>query len=361
MRTPGQRCHRTAAGCVSVVLLAGLAAAQPPFRVERNVTFLEPHRTEKADLYIPDAVQPGSTVPAIVVIHGGGWRVGDKASPREVSISSQLAGHGYIVMSINYLLTGDTLASFPTNIQDCKQAVRWLRKNAATYSIDPDHIGAVGSSAGGHLAALLATSGPEIGLDPDTDSAYSCRIQAVVLMYPHCASSWERGDPPVMYNNLTMFESSRTADPDLWYSGLPANHLTADDPPVQIFHGTVDQTTPLYQSTNFQEQALSVGVPCGLVQVEGAGHGFDFMPEQMDLRPTVFTFFDEHLGAPTTAASRVSIRGYAAPSRSAPAAARMFDLLGRSAGTAQTSAFSLTPNRLVLGAGNPGTSLHLVR
>lgn len=337
MKATPKRTHCPTARALLALLLTGGAVAgvdAPPFRVERNVVYLEPHRTERADLYVPDAAQPGNELPAIVVIHGGGWRVGDKASPREVSICSNLATHGYVCMSINYLLTGDTLASFPTNIQDCKQAVRWLRKNAAAYSVDPDHIGAVGSSAGGHLAALLSVSGPEVGLDPDVDTAYSCRVQATTILYGHCISSWEHGDPPSTYNNLTMFASSRTADPDLWDSGSPFLHLTTDDPPTLLLHGSEDQTTPLDQSIRFQAEAVRVGLESDLIVVPGEEHGFDFMPDTMDLRPDVFAFFDSHLKPSITTAGTEgthegALHAGASQPRRSPLSSRVFDLLGR--------------------------------
>jgi acetyl esterase/lipase len=175
---------------VAAVLFAQLATLraaepgsgpdQPAIRVEKDVVYLAAERAEKADLYLPPTFEPGKKYPGIVIIHGGGWTGGDKGAAREQNIGTTLASHGYVCMSINYALAKTGSPTFPQNIQDCKRAVRWLRKNAARFQLDAAHIGAIGGSAGGHLTALLAVSGPEAGLDPREDSEYSCRIQAAV-------------------------------------------------------------------------------------------------------------------------------------------------------------------------------------
>ena len=103
------------------------------------------------DLYCPEKVS--GSLPVIVWIHTGGWSKGRKERCPAVA----LVQDGYAVASIDYRLT--STAPFPAQIEDCKAAVRWLRANASTYHLDPDHIGVWGHSAGGHLAALLGTSG----------------------------------------------------------------------------------------------------------------------------------------------------------------------------------------------------------
>ncbi len=175
--------------CVTTLLFLQFAQAAEPdsspeqsaVRVQKDVAYLAPERAEKADLYLPLTSEPGKQYPGILIIHGGGWTGGDKGAAREKNIGTTLALHGYVCMSINYALAKRGMPTFPRNIQDCKRAVRWLRKNAARFQLDAAHIGAIGGSAGGHLTALLAVSGPEVGLDPEEDAEYSCRIQAAVL------------------------------------------------------------------------------------------------------------------------------------------------------------------------------------
>lgn len=283
----------------AVLLLASAAAlsaaGQGEVRVEKDVAYLEPDRAETADLYLPPAFEPGRKYPGIVIIHGGGWTGGDKGAAREINIGTTLAAHGYVCMSINYALAKTGSPTFPQNIQDCKRAVRWLRKNAARFQLDIERIGAIGGSAGGHLTALLAVTGPEAGLDPKEDAEYSCRIQAAVPMYPHCAASWEGQVPPRPYPSLPMFAQAQTVAPALWDSASPIKQLSEDDPPLLILHGTADTTTPLDQSTRFHEAARSIGVESELIIVEGAPHSFHLQPKQRDLRPEVIAFFDKHL------------------------------------------------------------------
>ena len=272
-----------------------IVADPPEVRVEKDVAYLAPERAEKADLYLPPTFEPGKKYPGIVIIHGGGWTGGNKGGRREINIGTTLAAHGYVCMSIDYALAKPGAPTFPQNIQDCKRAVRWLRKNSDRFQLDADQIGAIGGSAGGHLTALLAVSGPEAGLDPPEDAEYSCRIQAAVPMYPHCASSWEGQVPPKPYPTLPMFAAPQAEAPALWDSASPIKQLSKDDPPLLILHGTADKTTPLDQSTRFHEAALQMGVDSELVIIEGAPHTFDLQPKQRDLRPLVIAFFDKYL------------------------------------------------------------------
>ncbi|MCB1232321.1 MAG: alpha/beta hydrolase [Verrucomicrobiae bacterium] len=264
-------------------------------RIEKDVDYLGPDRAEKADLYLPPVFEEGKTYPGIVIIHGGGWTGGDKGAKREINIGTTLASYGYVCLSINYALAKTGSPTFPQNIQECKRAVRWLRKNADRFQLDVDHVGAIGGSAGGHLTALLAVSGPEVGLDPEEDAEFSCRIQAAVPMYPHCASSWEGRVPPVPYMSLPMFAQSLAEAPDLWDSASPIKQLSKNDPPMLILHGTADKTTPLDQSTRLHETARKIGVESELIIVEGGPHSFHLQPKQRDLREEVIGFFDRHL------------------------------------------------------------------
>ena len=112
-------------------------------RVEKDVAYLGDDRSEKADLYLPDDMEPGKKYPGVVVIHGGGWTGGDKAAAREINIATTLAGQGYVCMSINYQLAKPGVPTFPVNIQEAKRAVRWLRRNADRFQLDAAHIGAI--------------------------------------------------------------------------------------------------------------------------------------------------------------------------------------------------------------------------
>ena len=136
------------------LLIATVLAADPAdFRIERNVAYLLEGRAEKADLYLPLEIPKGRRVPAVVIIHGGGFTGGKRDAARELNIGGTLARNGYIGMSIDYVLAAPGKPTWPQNLHDCKTAVRWLRANAERLQIDPEHIGVIGGSAGGTLAS----------------------------------------------------------------------------------------------------------------------------------------------------------------------------------------------------------------
>src|SRR5262245_45404193 len=209
---------------VALSVLTTLAASpsygqQPPavpegVRIEKDVAYLEPDRSEKADLYLPTRSAPGSLRPAVVIIHGGGWSGGDKGAAREINIGTNLALNGYVGMSINYVLSKDRSTTWPRNLHDCKTAVRWLRKNAEPLQIDRDHIGVIGGSAGGHLAAMLAVTGPDDGLDPKGPyGEFSSRVQCAVDLY---------GPAELLeYHDVAMLGKTREEAPDLYRRASP--------------------------------------------------------------------------------------------------------------------------------------------
>jgi acetyl esterase/lipase len=275
----------------TILLLAVLLTPQDGVRVEKDVDYLGADRKEKMDLYLPTADAPAKGFPAVLIIHGGGWTGGDKGAAREQNIGNTLAGSGYVGASVNYILAekGGSLAKtlspvWPRNLQECKIAVRFLRKNAAKYRIDPDRIGVIGGSAGGHLAAMVAMTGPDDGLDPKEPwGDVSCRVQAAVPMYGvHDIPAHPKEPPPA-------------EDLDLLKRASPVTYATKDDPPTLILHGTKDTTVALAQSERLAEALKKAGVEHELVVVEGAPHSFHLQPKQQDLRPKVLGFFDKHL------------------------------------------------------------------
>ena len=256
--------------------------------IERNVAYLPAERAEKADLYLPAKRAKSERLPAVVIIHGGGWTGGDKGAVREFNIGTTLALNGYVGMSINYLLSTQGSVTWPQNLHDCKTAVRWLRKNADRLQIDPDHIGVIGGSAGGHLSAMLAVTGPTDGLDPKGPyGEYSCRVQCAVDLYGPTDLTQLR--------DIAMLGKKRDEAPDLYRAASPTTYADKTDPPVLILHGTADKTVDMKQSELFAAALKKAGVEHELVVVEGAPHSFHLEPKQRDLRPLVLGFFDKHL------------------------------------------------------------------
>jgi len=278
------------------VMMTGGQAAKPQpepvfpdaVRFERDVPYLDPDRKEKADLYLPKSIPAGERVPAVVIIHGGGWNGGDKAAARELNIGTNLALHGYVGMSINYKLSTDGKVTWPQNLHDCKTAVRWLRNNADRLRVNPDRIGVIGGSAGGHLAAMLAVTNPGDGLDPaEPYGEFSCRVQCAVDLY---------GPADLLqYHDVKMLGKTIAEAPELYRAASPTAYADKNDPPILILHGTADTTVALKQSEIFAAALKQAGAEHELVIVEGAPHTFHLQPKQRDLRPLVLGFFDKHL------------------------------------------------------------------
>lgn len=271
-----------------LLVLASASFAADDIRTEYDVDYLGGGRKEKANLYLPANPQPGQTFPAVLIIHGGGWAGGDKRAAREINIGTTLAQNGYVGMSINYLLAnaGHPGPTWPQNLHDCKTAVRWLRANAERLQIHPDRIGVIGGSAGGHLAAMVALTGPE--LDPPGEG--STRVQCAVDLY----------GPVLWFENrdISMFRKTRAEAPELYKQADPRTHIDQDDPPLLILHGTADKTVPVADSEALAAAMKAAGARHHLEIIPDAPHTFHLQPKQRDLRPLVLGFFDEHLKAP---------------------------------------------------------------
>jgi acetyl esterase/lipase len=266
------------------------AAGQPPgTRVLRNVAYVNPgHQRQKLDLYLPAA---GTNVPLIVWVHGGAFRTGSKESCPALPFLQE----GYAVASINYRLSQQ--AVFPAQIQDCKAAIRWLRAHAREHGIDPDRIGVWGSSAGGHLVALLGTAGTVKDFDTGENLGVSSRVQAVCDWFG-----------PTDFTRMNKFPGTMDHDaPDSPESQLlggpvqenrdkaaranPITYVAKDNPPFLIMHGDKDPLVPLNQSELLAVALKQAGVEVTFHIVPGAGHGFGGQ-QNLDL---VRDFFARHL------------------------------------------------------------------
>ncbi len=259
-------------------------------RVESDVSYLPADRKEKADLYFPKEIPKGARLPAVLIIHGGGFNDGDKGKGREVNYGVNLALAGYVGMSINYKLRKMTgQVTWPQNLHDCKTAVRWLRKNADRLHIDPERIGVMGSSAGGNLAAMLALTRPADGLDPAGPYAeYSTRVS--------CAVDFYGAVDLLNYHDVKMFAKTREEAPEIYKKASPVTYAYKEAPPVLMLHGTGDDTVNVSQSETLAAALKAVGAPHELIVIPDAPHTFhlESIPGH-DLRPVVLGFFDRNL------------------------------------------------------------------
>jgi len=266
-------------------------AATTDVVVEKDVAYLPAGRAEKADLYLPARRGPGVRSPAVVIIHGGGWSGGRKDAAREINIGTTLAKHGYVGLSIDYLLATDEKPSWPQNVHDCKTAVRWLRANAEKLQLDVDHVGCIGGSAGGHLSALLALTGAGNGDGLNPTEPYgdlSCAVQCCVNMYG--VTEFADGE-----SAKRMLGKTKSEAPELHQAAYLTTHIDPRDPPFLILHGTADALVPVAQSEMLAAALEKAGVEHELLIIDGAPHTFHLQPAQRDLRPVVLGFFDEHL------------------------------------------------------------------
>ena len=291
----------------ALAALAAEPAATP--RVIADVAYLAPGRAEKLDLYLPAPPAAGKLSPVVVWIHGGGWIGGAKGEGRAQEICTTLAGAGYVAVSIDYRL-GD--GAWPTNLHDCKNAVRFLRAHAAEYRLDPNRIGVAGGSAGGHLALMVGFTGDRAEFEPTGAATpypgVSSGVRAVIDMYgiANLLTRQEvdaQGAPTgkLRAPGPEKIFGSADAKAAVYRAASPIAHLAKNSPPVLILHGTRDTTVDRAQSAELAAALKKTGVAHELVIVEGAGHTFDFetwnrKPLARDLRLVALAFLAKHLG-----------------------------------------------------------------
>ncbi len=218
----------------------------------------------KCDIYQPIADHPR---PVMLAIHGGAWTTGTKLSMyRHARI---LANRGYLVMAIDYRLA--PVHKWPAQIHDCKHAVRWIRENATKYNADPERVYAFGYSAGAHLAALLATTGAEDGLEGIVTtpfSKHSSKIHGAIAGGAPTEFSWIGQEATTLKYWLG---ATKSENPEVYAAASPTTYITADDPPMVFFHGIQDNLVPLTSPEAFIARCEEAGADAALLSMNG-GH-----------------------------------------------------------------------------------------
>jgi acetyl esterase/lipase len=209
-----------------------------------------------ADIYTPVGAGP---FPAVVTIHGGGWTGRTRADMD--SIAERVAKRGYVVMNVSYRLAPGY--HFPAQLQDMQQAVKWLRSNAAARHVNADRIGVWGYSAGAHLAALLAVTGP--------GSKYfmeGSQVQAVVSGgTPVDLRFYPDGPLPNALMGVPFKQ-----DPELWRQASPIALVSANTPPFFLYHGNLDLTVGIRNSYGMYDALTAAKVPTEFYKVRGLEH-----------------------------------------------------------------------------------------
>jgi pectinesterase len=227
-------------------------------------------------------------MPGVIVVRGGGWRSGDKDA--FAFIAGQLAKEGFVAASIEYRTSSE--AKFPAAVHDVKAAVRWMRARAATYGIDPNAIGAIGGSAGGHLVALLATSGGVSELEGSGgNGTTSSRVQAVVAMACVCNLALAGGSAREFIGEPV------AARADAVTLGSPVTHVNSQSAPLLLLHSRTDPVVPFAQSVDIDSLYRRVGAPSVLKEIDAPEtHAFwnnaQYFPETMS---EAVAFLRKHL------------------------------------------------------------------
>jgi acetyl esterase/lipase len=251
------------------------------------------------DLDLPDEKAGAAAAPPrplIVCIHGGGWAGGDIKV--YAWMGEAFARRGFAAASVTYRFA--PAAAAPAQTDDVHRAVRWLRKNDKAYGIDAERVGAIGASAGGHLAAYLGLTDTRDNADAEP-SEYSSRVQCVVDCYGpvDLVGMMRSASAPILQGFIGRplegnEEECRRAS--------PVTYVAKGAPPFLIVHGTPDVGTrrgqvPIEQSIAFHEKLRQAGADATLLKLEGAGHGFtaDGSNKYAEQTLAAAEFFGKHL------------------------------------------------------------------
>lgn len=241
----------------------GVAVAKEEFDIkkkEKIVYSTVGDRELLLDAFLPEVDEP---TPAILVVHGGAWKGGNRKQLR--GYASALAKRGFVCFAIDYRLAPKH--KFPVQIEDCRAAVKWIRENAEEYQVDPTRLGAIGYSAGGHLVSLLGTTGE----GPNEENGnIDMRLQAVAAggaptdfrKFPDngkWAAYWMGGDLDEV--------------PEKFKQASSVAFVDKDDAPMFFFNGTKDNLVPVKWSMSCYDALKEAGVRTEMHKIEGAGHG----------------------------------------------------------------------------------------
>lgn len=253
------------AALASVALASHVRAADDKRIVEKEVAYAErASGSLLADLYVPTA--PGA-YPGVLLVHGGSWKSGNKDQLKFVA--ERLSHNGFTVMAINYRLAPDH--KFPAQIEDCKSAVLWMRRNAERLKLNPQWIAGWGYSAGAHLVSLLGATDTSAGFEgPDVGSdGVSTRIQLVIAGGTPCDL---RPFPPEETMLVDFLGATAGEDPKVYERCSPIVYVTKDDPPMFLYHGDADELVPLENAAAMEKALRQAGVETQLYILPKSKH-----------------------------------------------------------------------------------------
>ncbi len=294
--SPRSLAHWIAATSATLAVVFSVPAFADPLppgaKVTKDIPYVpDGHERQKLDLYLPAG---GINRPLIVWVHGGGWEGGNKDGCPALGMLNK----GFAVASIGYRLSQHAI--FPAQIEDCKSAVRWLRAHAAENGIDPSRIGAWGASAGGHLVALLGTTGETHVFDHGENLDQSSGVQCVLDWFgPADFLHWGGLAAPRIDDPKSpicrLIGGPVSAHDEAAKSASPIYFVSKDSAPFLIMHGDQDKLVPLQQSESLNAALKKAGVESTLDIIAGAGHGSPAFVTGERLAEMA-NFFISHLG-----------------------------------------------------------------
>ena len=267
------------------------------FKVMQDISYAGTDNARQTlDLALPIKRTSDKPLPVIAFIHGGGWRGGSKDGGLN-RIRSFLKSGNYAGVSIGYRLSNE--AKWPAQIHDCKAAIRWVKANAVKHGLDGSKIAVHGTSAGGHLVAMLGTSAGVKAMDGSI-GVYTGQSTKVLCVVDYFG--------PTNFLRMNDFESRIDHDAKDSPEGLliggpvqgnkkktltanPISYVSKEDSPFLIMHGTKDMAVPYNQSVILHSALKKIGVPSALLTVTGGGHGVGGGVLNEHLQK----FFDHHL------------------------------------------------------------------
>jgi acetyl esterase/lipase len=279
------------AGCLFVWLAAS--------RVGESAIAFEPDlvygKGGDTDLHL-NLAMPSSghgPFPAVVFLHGKGWRSGDRSEMN--SLVEGIARLGYVGVTVEYRLV--PRARFPAQVEDCKAAIRFLRAHATQYRIDPGKIGVVGFSAGGYLAAMLGVTTSADGFEGNGGSReQSSEVQTVVSFFGPTDFTTRDWPADLETEVIAPFLGGSFADrPEVYRRASPVNFVRKGAAPFLFFHGTEDVLVPIDQSRRLALHLQQVGVSAPVVVFEREGHGFTDATNQIAMKQ-MLEFLGKHFG-----------------------------------------------------------------
>lgn len=274
--------------CVQLIDSGPLAVAQNAGPAFRDLAYDNDHPSQCVDVYLAETEEP---VPAMIYIHGGGWRAGSKSSVPRWLKDFVTAGK-LSVVAVEYRFTD--VAIHPAQVNDCLRAIQFVRHNADKWNVDTDRLGVTGGSAGGHLSAYVALH-DDIA-EPDSkdpvrrhSSRVTCAVSFAGPTDWTLLSSIEHRHPA--YRQLIGYEPGTPAtelSADLVRNVSPISFASSDDPPLMQVHGDHDDIVPLRHAQVLHEKLKSIGCQSQLVVIAEGNHGVAGAGANVAKRPISF-------------------------------------------------------------------------